>query len=77
MLEPNKFIMTEIGFSVNIFILIINDSILNFTKKGVEYFQIQEHNYDLNFFSFRILQIPVKNVLFYSKDFEFQMYIPE
>jgi hypothetical protein len=27
----------------------------------MEYFQVQEHYYDIDFFSFRILSIPLKN----------------
>jgi hypothetical protein len=63
-LQSIKFIRTGIGFSADIFIISVDDSVLKLTKMGVEYFQVHEHNYDVDlFFFFRILSISLKNFL--------------
>jgi hypothetical protein len=43
----------------------------------VEFFQVHEHNYEVYFFSFRTLSIPLKNFLFYNQNFEFQIYLSD
>jgi hypothetical protein len=76
-LKPNKFIMTRIGFNGDVYNISVDDLIFKLTKSGVEYFQVHQHNYNIDFFSFRILSIPLKNFLFYSQNFEFQIYFSE
>jgi hypothetical protein len=59
-LQPNQFIMPGIDFNNDAYIISVGDLIFKLTKIGVEYFQVQEHNYDTNFFSFKILTISLK-----------------
>jgi hypothetical protein len=71
-LQPNKFIMTSIGFKSDIYIIIVEDLIFKLTKNAVEYFQVHEHNYHIDFLTFKILSISLKNSYFITKILDFK-----
>jgi hypothetical protein len=69
-LQPNKFIITGFDKKNNIFRVSVVDNILKLIKRGVEHLQVHDHNYDIDFFSYRKLSIPMKKLQFYNQKFE-------
>jgi hypothetical protein len=74
-MAPNKFIMTGNDRKENIYLINVDDNILMLMKTGIERFYVHEHNYDVNFLSYRILPICLKKLQFYNQKFDFHLYI--
>jgi hypothetical protein len=74
-IAPNKFIMTGNDRKENIYSINEDDNILKRKKIGVERFYVHEHNYDMNFLSYKILPICLKKLQFYNQKFDFHKYI--
>jgi hypothetical protein len=74
-LYPNKFIMTGISKKDNIYLINVDDQIMKLIKKGVEYLQIHEHIYDINFLSIRKLSIKYKKLQFHNQQFNIQFHV--
>jgi hypothetical protein len=72
---PNKFIMTGISKNDIIYLINVDDQVMKLIKKGVEYLQVHEHVYDINFSSYRKLSISVKKLQFYNQKFNIQFYV--
>jgi hypothetical protein len=72
---PNKFIMTGISKKDVIYLINIDDCVMKLIKKGIEYLQVNEHIYDINFLSYRNLSIPLKKLQFYNQKFDIQIYV--
>jgi hypothetical protein len=59
---PNKFIMTGISKKDMIYLINVDDSVMKLIKKGMEYLQVHEYIYDINFLSYRNLSISMKKL---------------
>jgi hypothetical protein len=74
-LQPNKFIMTGISKKDDIFLISVDDYVIKLIKRGVEYLQVHDHNYDIDFVFYKKLSITMKKSHFYNQKFEFQFYV--
>jgi hypothetical protein len=74
-LYPNKFIMTGVSKKDTIYLINVDDQIMKLIKKGVEYLQIHEHIYDINFISYRNLSISMNKLQFYNQKFSIQFFV--
>jgi hypothetical protein len=72
---PNKFIMTGINKKDMIYLINVDDSVMKLIKKGMEYLQVHEHIYDINFLSYRNLSTSLKKLQFYNQKFDIQFYV--
>jgi hypothetical protein len=61
-LFPNKFIMKGISKKDNIYLINVDDCVMKLIKRGIEYLQVHEHIYDINFLSYRRLSISMKKL---------------
>jgi hypothetical protein len=66
--------MTGISKKEEIFLIGVDDGVLKLIKRGEEYFQVHNHNYDVDFFSYRNLSITMKKLQFLNQKFELQFY---
>jgi hypothetical protein len=67
--------MTGTNKKDTIYLINVDDQIIKLIKKDVEYFQIHEHIYDINFLSYRKLSISMKKLQFYNQKFNIQFYV--
>jgi hypothetical protein len=74
---PNKFIMTGTDKKDNIYLINVDDQVMKLIKNGIEYFDVHEHVYDINFLSYRNLSISMKKLQFYNQKFNIQFYVPD
>jgi hypothetical protein len=70
-LYPNKYIMTGISKKDTIYLINVDDQVIKLIKKGVEYLQIHDHKYVINFLSYRNLSISMKSYNFIIKNLTF------
>jgi hypothetical protein len=45
-------------------------------KKRIKYFQVHEHNYDVNFLMYDKCKVALKEFFLYNQDDEFMMFFP-
>jgi hypothetical protein len=76
-LPPNNFIMAGISEQNGIFLINVNDKLLEPVKKGVNYFQVYEHNYDVNFLMYDKFKVALKEFSLYNRVDKFLTFFPE
>jgi hypothetical protein len=65
-LYPNKFIITGADTKDNLFLISVDDYIMKLMKNGIEFFDVHEHEYDVNFLNYRYLPFSLKKLQFHN-----------
>jgi hypothetical protein len=74
-LYSNKFIITGADAKDNIFLISIDDYVMKLMENGIEFFNVHEHEYDVNFLDYRFLTLSLKKLQFHNQNFNIQLYV--
>jgi hypothetical protein len=74
-LYPNKFIMTGADKKDNIYLINVDDYAMKLMKNGIEFIDVHEHEYDVNFLNDRYLPFSLKKLQFFNQKFDIQFYV--
>jgi hypothetical protein len=71
-LYPNKFIITGADKKDNLYLISVDDYAMKLMKNGIEFSDVHEHEYDVNFLNYRYLPFSLKKLQFFNQKFNIQ-----
>jgi hypothetical protein len=74
-LYPNKFIITGADKKNNLYHISVDDYVMKLMKNGIEFLDVHEHEYDVDFLNYRYLPFSLKKLQFHNQKFSIQFYV--
>jgi hypothetical protein len=67
--------MTGADKKDNIYLINVDDYAMKLMKNGIEFIDVHEHEYDVNFLTYRYLPFSLKKLQFFNQKVDIQFYV--